>query len=298
MHSRPSHTLGITLYLTGVFLFAVNDALGKWLVADYAVAQLLFLRSAGAGFVLAVLLWRHRPDLRIRGQWLLHIARIAFMAADTFCFYHATKALPLADVMTFYMAAPLIITALSGPLLGERVGGWTWGAVLFGFLGVIIALRPSEAALSTSSLIALAGATMFALAIVSTRKLRGSHWLSLVTWQFAGAGLVGGVLTAGAGEWTSPDALDLCLMFLVGIVSMGCFVAITKAVSITPASTLAPFQYSAIVWAAILGWVVWGDTPTSSIIVGNVIIVISGLVVIYRDAGGGNRAPRPAVELD
>lgn len=286
---RPASNLaGILLFLAGVFFFAVNDALGKWLVADYAVGQLLLLRTVGAGLVLAVMIWRARASLILPDQRGLHLLRIACMAGDTFAFYSATYVLPLADVMTFYLAAPLLITALSVPMLGEKVGPYRWGAVLVGFTGVLIALRPSGAAISWPALVALGGATMFALGITTTRKLRSSHWLPLTAWQFIGAGVVGGI-TAPFG-WVTPPASDLALMLLVGIVSMACFASITKALSLSPASLLAPFQYTAIVWAVLLGWLVWGDIPTPQIILGNAIIVGSGLFVIYREARRGSTA--------
>ncbi len=184
---------GVLLFSLGIFFFAVNDALGKWLVGSYAVGELLLLRSVGALIVLGPMLWLTRPDLDIRDEWPLHLLRVACMAADSFAFYFATRTLPLADVMTFYLAAPLIITALSRPILGERVGAFRWGAVLVGFGGVLVALRPSGAAVSSTALIALFGSFMFACAITITRKLRRTHWLTLTTWQFVGAGLVGAV---------------------------------------------------------------------------------------------------------
>ena len=135
--------MGIALYLIGVFLFALNDALGKWLVADYSVGQLLLLRSVGAAIVLVPMVWHLKVDLFDFGQWRLQVVRILCMAGDTFCFYFATRSMPLADVMTFYMAAPLIITALSVPLLGERVEPFRWGAVIVGFIGVLVITNPT-----------------------------------------------------------------------------------------------------------------------------------------------------------
>ena len=284
---RPAgSSAGVLLYSLGVFLFALNDALGKWLVADYSVGQLLFLRTIGAALVLCPLLWRNRAALRVADQRKLHLARIVCMAADTYSFYFATKALPLADVMTFYLAAPLIITSLAVPLLGERVGLFRWGAVIVGFIGVVIALRPTGAAFSGSALIALFGASMFGLAVTITRKLRDTHWLTLVTWQFVGAGIIGAA--SAVPGWVQPSPADLMLMFLLGIVAMACFVCITKALSIAPASLLAPFQYVSIVWAVILGWLIWGDAPSASIVVGSAIIVASGLVVFYRERRRGS----------
>ena len=269
--------LGVVLYLLGVFLFALNDALGKWLVADYGVGQLMMLRSIGAGIVLAPMIASLRVGLFDFSQAPLQALRILCMAADTYAFYLATRFMPLADVMTFYMAAPLIVTALSAPLLGEKVERFRWIAVSIGFVGVVVALRPSPQAFSWASPLALFGATMFALGQTVTRKLRRTHWLPLVVWQFAGAGVIGAATTPFA--WTTPTAFDLMLMFLVGVVSMACFVFITRALAMTRAAVLAPLQYSAILWATIMGWIVWRDAPTWPILLGNAIIIGSGLFV-------------------
>ncbi len=269
--------LGVALYLLGVFLFALNDALGKWLVADYGVGQLMMLRSIGAGLLLAPMIASLRVGLFDFAQAPLQGLRILCMAADTFSFYLATRFMPLADVMTFYMAAPLIVTALSAPLLGEKVERFRWIAVSIGFVGVVVALHPSPQAFSWASPLALFGATMFALGQTITRKLRRTHWLPLVVWQFAGAGVIGAATTPFA--WSTPTAFDLALMFLVGVVSMACFVFITRALAMTRAAVLAPLQYSAIVWATIMGWIVWRDAPTWPILLGNAIIIGSGLFV-------------------
>src|SRR3974390_2068128 len=142
--SRPGTAgLGVAIYLAGVFLFALNDALGKWLVADYGVGQLMLLRSLGAGLVLAPMHWRLRVSLIDAPRPSLQVLRVLCMAADTFAFFYATRFMPLADVMTFYMAAPLIVTALSAPLLGEKVERFRWIAVSAGFVGVLIAPRPT-----------------------------------------------------------------------------------------------------------------------------------------------------------
>ena len=167
--------LGVVLYLAGVFFFALNDALGKWLVADYGVGQLMLVRSIGAAFVLAPMALALSADAHrsVESPGCRSCACSA-MAADTFAFYCATRYMPLADVMTFYMATPLIVTALSAPLLGEKVERFRWIAVLIGFVGVLIALRPSPQMFSWAAPIALFGATMFALGQTLTRELRRS----------------------------------------------------------------------------------------------------------------------------
>ena len=177
--------LGVVLYLLGVLFFSINDALGKWLVADYGVGQLMMVRSIGAGVVLGPMIVALRPLLFDVEQKPLQLLRVLCISADTFSFYWATRYMPLADVMTFYMATPLIVTALSAPLLGEKVERFRWIAVLVGLLGVVVALRPSPHMFSRAAPIALFGALMFALGQTFTRKLRGAHWLQLTVWQFA-----------------------------------------------------------------------------------------------------------------
>ena len=281
------HGAGIALYSLGVLLFAVNDALGKWLVGPYGVPELLALRSLGAAAVLVPLVWWRRPALDIREQWGLHALRIACAVVDGFAFYFAARSLPLADVMCFYLAAPLIITALSAMALGEPVGRFRWSAVAVGFLGVVVALRPSGAAFSASALVAILGATAFAGSITVTRRLRRTDWLTLTAWQYVGTGLVGLALLPGG--WVAPGAFDLGLMALVGAVSMSCFVCITRALALAPASLLAPFQYASIVWAALMGYAVWGDVPGPSVVLGSLVIVASGLAVLARERMRGAR---------
>ena len=280
--------LGVILYLAGVGLFAVNDALGKWLVKDYGVGQLMMLRSIGAGVVLAPMILSLRVKLIDPRQPGLQVVRVLCAAVDTFAFYYATRYMPLADVMTFYMATPLIVTALSAPLLGEKVERFRWIAVLIGFVGVLIALRPSPQMFSRAAPIALFGATTFALSQTITRELRGIHWLPLVLWQFVGGGLIGAATVPLA--WTTPSLFDLGLMFLVGAVAMVCFIFIVRALALARAAVLAPLQYSAILWAAILGWLIWRDAPTLPIMVGNAIIIGSGLYVAARGKMVGKAA--------
>ena len=272
--------LGVGLYLLGVGFFAINDALGKWLVKDYGVGQLMMLRSIGAVIVLAPMILSLRVNVIDRRRAPLQALRILVAAVDTFSFYYATRFMPLADVMTFYMATPLIVTALSAPLLGEKVERFRWIAVLIGFVGVVIALRPSPQMFTWAAPLALFGAVMFALSQTITRELRGVHWAPLVLWQFVGGGLIGAATVPWA--WTTPTLIDLGLMALVGAVSMLCFICIVQALAMARAAVLAPLQYSAILWAALMGWLVWRDAPTPPILIGNAIIIGSGLYVAAR----------------
>ena len=153
-----SATAGILLMLGGIFLFSVNDALGKWLVATYTVWQVLLIRSAAALLVLAPFIWREGiAPFRQAPKPALQIVRVIFSTLEVAGFYWAVAYLSLADVMTFYLAAPIYVTAVSALFLREQVGWRRWSAVLIGFIGVIIALRPTSASWSAPALIALAG---------------------------------------------------------------------------------------------------------------------------------------------
>ena len=279
------HSLGILCYLIGVAFFALNDALGKHLVGDYSVAQLLFVRGIGAVAVLVPIMLVMRIPFRLTGSKWLHAFRILLQTGDSYCFYFATWHLPLVDVMTFYMAAPIVVTAISGLFLGERVGPYRWSAVIVGFIGVVIALAPGSEEISGNamlgSVIALIGAISFAISLAMTRSLRDNNPFPLVVSQFVVGGVIGACLLPLG--WVSPGVTDFGLMLVLGIVAAGCFLLIARALALAPASLLAPFQYSAIFWAALFGWIWWQHEPTPRIMIGNAILIASGLFVFYRE---------------
>lgn len=283
--AAPRTGTAIFLFSLGIFFFAVNDALGKWLVGSYPVGEILLVRTAGVALFVGPMLIRYPDSRRIPAQRGLHLLRIVVLACDTFAFYFATRSLPLADVMTFYLAAPLFVTVMAVVVLGERIGPWRIAAVLLGFLGVVIALRPSGAALAPGAVVALAGSFSFATSMIITRRLRHAHWLTLVAGQFVGAGLLGAAISSF--DWVTPNPRDAALMVLVGIVSMCCFLSINQALRLAQASVLAPFHYTSIVWAILLGWLVWGDLPTPSMATGIVFIVASGGIVWLRERRAG-----------
>lgn len=272
---------GILLMLAGDFMFALNDAMGKWLVASFSVGQVVLIRSIGAFIVLGpmianqgagMLFHMERPELQL--------LRVVMTTLDTGLFYAAVVYLPLADVMSFYMAGPIYVAALSHLLLGEKVGWRRWLAILVGFCGVLIILKPSSAAFSLSSAYALVGSIAFAFAIILNRRLRGTSDTTLVTWQTIGTLVVGGVLTIGS--WRTPSALDFGAMLLLGIVSCAAHLMITRALKLAPASTLAPLHYTLLLWAVVFGLVFFGDVPGPRILVGSAIVVFAGLFIFHR----------------
>lgn len=272
---------GILIMLAGDFMFALNDAMGKWLVASFSVGQVLLMRSLGAFFVLGPMLAR-KPVAQLfqveKPQWQL--ARVVMATADTGLFYAAVAFLPLADVMTFYMAGPIYVAALSHFLLGERIGWRRWLAVFIGFVGVVIALRPSAAMLSWPSIFGLIGSLSFALSLVLSRALRSTPDTTLVTWQTLGCLAAGMVLSIGA--WNSFDIRELLALLLLGVVSCSAHLMITRSLKLAPASVLAPLQYTLLLWAIVFGWIFFGDFPDRQTLIGAAIIVLAGLFIFHR----------------
>lgn len=288
---------GALLMLAGDFMFALNDAMGKWLVASFSVGQVVLIRSIGAFFVLGPMLARQDAGSLFKVERPgLQFLRVVFVTADTMFFYAAVVYLPLADVMTFYMAGPIYVAALSHLLLGEKVGWRRWLAILIGFGGVVIALRPSSASLSVASVFALVGSLSFALGIVLNRLLRGTSDSTLVTWQTLGA-LAGGVVLSVA-NWQTPGPLDLFAMLLLGVVSCAAHLMITRALKLAPASTLAPLHYSLLLWGVVFGLAFFGDVPDRQILLGSAVIVLAGLFIFHRQKVVDHTVPSETVPRD
>jgi drug/metabolite transporter (DMT)-like permease len=272
---------GIALMIAGIFLFAVNDALGKWLMATYSVGQVLLVRSLAAMVLLAPFIWRDAATFATAPRWGQQALRAVFATVEVGCFYWAVAYLPLADVMAYYLAGPIFVTAIAGTLLGEPVGWRRWSAVVAGFIGVIVCLRPGVAAFTWPALIALIGSFTFSLSMISTRFLRGTSGTVLVTTQTVAA-LIFGIAVAPF-AWVSPNASDLVLLALLGMVAMVAHVCVNRSLTVAPASVVVPYQYTTIVWAVLFGYLVFNDVPDVWMLAGGTIIIGAGLVIFLRE---------------
>lgn len=273
--------VGVFFMLLGDFLFSLNDAMGKWLVTSFSVGQVLVVRSVGSFVILAPMIVGQGTDALLRLERpALHFLRIVLTTADVAFFYAAVAYLPLADVMTFYMAGPIYVAALSHFFLGETIGRRRWLAVIVGFIGVVIALRPSAAMLSWPSIFGLVGSLSFALTLILSRRLRQTSDVTLVTWQTVAALVTGLVLSIG--NWRPVSALDFTAMLALGIVAGSAHMMITRSLKLAPASLLAPLQYSLLLWAIVLGFLFFGDLPDSQIVAGSAVIVLAGLFIFHR----------------
>ncbi len=278
---RSARLAGIGLMLLGVFMFSFGDALGKYLVATYAVGQLLWLRACAALLVLSPLIWRQRAQLfRIERPWLQAI-RILLSTLEVAAFFLATVYLPLADVTTYYLACPIFVTALSALVLREQVGWRRWSAILIGFGGVLIALRPSAQTISWPAMIALGGSLSFSLLMLITRSLRNTPDIVMATSQFAGTFLLGALMSPFG--WVTPNAASLAMFAAAGCISVTALICVNRSLKLAPASVVVPYQYSMIVWAVMFGITVFGDLPQPATIAGAAIIIGAGLYIFLRE---------------
>src|SRR5690606_38946278 len=212
----------------------------------------------------------------------LQFARVFFSTFEVFAFYYAVMYLPLADVMTYWLAAPIYVAAASPFLLGEKVGWRRWLAIFVGFVGVIIALNPSSTMFTAPALISVAGTMAFAFMMISGRQLRGTPDRTLAFFQLLVA-LVA-VLRFAPFDWTPlASRFELVLMLLLGIVATGAHMLVNRALKISDAATVAPLQYTLLFWAVVFGWIFFVEIPTLNVIIGAIFIVASGLFIFFRE---------------
>jgi drug/metabolite transporter (DMT)-like permease len=278
---RSARLAGIALMLLGVFMFSFGDALGKYLVASYAVGQLLWLRACAALLVLSPLIWRQRQQFfRIERPWLQAV-RIVLSTLEVAAFFLAAVYLPLADVTTYYLACPIFVTALSALVLGEQVGWRRWSAILIGFGGVLIALRPSAQTISWPAMIALGGSLSFSVLMLITRSLRNTPDIVMATTQFAGTFVLGALMSPFG--WATPSAASLALFAAAGCISVAALICVNRSLKLAPASVVVPYQYSMIIWAVMFGIAVFGDVPQPATVAGAAIIIGAGLYIFLRE---------------
>ena len=277
-----SSTAGIALMLAGTALFSINDALGKWLLATYSVGELLLVRSVTALILLVPFVYQVGiAAFTGAPRRSLQLLRIVLSTLEVAMFFWAVSYLPLADTVTFYLAGPIYVTAFSVVLLREDVGWWRWTAVLIGFLGVLMALRPSAATFTLPACIALAGSVFFALLMIVTRQLRETSNTVLVAGQLLGTLLFGGAVAPM--DWVKPSLRDFALMSLFGVFSICALACVNRSLKLAAASVVVPYQYTIILWAIVLGFLVFRDVPDAFTLCGAAIIIVAGLFIFWRE---------------
>jgi len=279
---RPG--LGITSAVLAVFLFSTADATAKWLGQTYEPLQIVFLRYAFGLIPVAIMVWRLGGLAALRTERpLAHLLRAMLIFCALLALFTGLRRMPLAEAISIAFTAPLFITALSWPILGERVGPRRWVAVLVGFAGALVMIRPGTAAFRPDALIVLASALCFALSAVVTRRMtRTENSIAMLTYTTLGAGLASAPLVSFV--WRPPELEHLWLFALIGLIGSAAAWFLIMAYRHARAAVVAPFEYLALVWAAVYGWLLWRDQPGPLVWLGAAIIALAGLYVTRHDA--------------
>jgi drug/metabolite transporter (DMT)-like permease len=277
--------LGITLVLASQLVLLVLDISAKWLsVEGMATSEIVFMRYT-MHFLLLVLLFLpiSGPRLWQSNNWKLELVRGCCLLLTTGLNFLAMRYLPLTVTSAIQFTSPLIICALSGPLLGERVGWRRWLAIGIGFLGILVIVRPGSEAFHPASFLSLGCAVFLALFSILTRKLAGVD--TATTQQFyAGATPVVLLLPIAFTDWSWPSLpISWVAFFVMGAAGLGGHYLNSVAHRFASPATLAPFSYLSLIYLSIASWLIFNQPPDQWFIVGVAIIVLSGLYIWLRE---------------
>lgn len=277
--SRPAENIGrgILILVTAMFVFACQDGITKLLANRFAPPQIIWIRF-GAFILLGLWLVRRQGLGRTfhTGALWLQLARGVVLVTQMIGFVLAVRYLPLADTHVIMSSTPLIVTVLAVPLLGETVDLRRWLAVLAGFGGVLVILRPGLGVMAPGSGIALGVAFIYAMFILLTRMVSRVDGAGTTLIWTGTVGLVSMTVAAPL-VWVWPDFQGWCLLGSLAVLSAGSHWLLIKALECAPASVLQPYSYSILLWATVIGALVFGDFPDLYTIAGAAIIVASGL---------------------
>jgi len=282
LHGRSLHAA--LAMLAAVLLFCLMDAGLKQLTTHYPAFQVAAIR--GAASLPFVLVWALAttgvmPLLRVR--WSLHLLRGVLGVAMMFGFVYALRTLPLSTAYSIFFVAPMMITALSVPFLGEKVGPRRWTAIAIGLIGVLVVLRPTgEGMLSLAGAAVLLSAFGYSVSAITVRVLaRTDSTQAMMVWLLALMAVGAGLLAVP--DWVPIRASDGWLILGVGIAGALGQYAITEAFRMGEASLIAPLEYTALVWGVLLDATLWGVLPDAVTWLGAGIIVASGLYLLRRE---------------
>ena len=281
----------ILLKVASAFLFAVMSVLVRWLGDRYPVGQVVFFRSAFAVLpVVVIYAWQGELIAALRiGRPIGHLGRGLTAVGAMFCNFTALALLPVVDATAISFVAPLFAVALSALILKERVRIYRWSAVFLGFSGVLVMLLPQfdigHSAASGSGvgvITGLIGAVFAAGSSIQTRALTTSESTSSIVLYFSLICTLAGLATWPLG-WLTPNGPELVALIVIGICGGGAHILLTESYRLAPASLIAPFDYTSMLWALVLGFLVFAEVPSALVFVGAGIIAAAGLFVIWRE---------------
>jgi drug/metabolite transporter (DMT)-like permease len=279
-----SHLRGVLSMLVAVAAFSLMDASMKTLAPHYPPMQITTLR--GLTSLPLVLLWAlvdGGPAQLVRVRWPLHLLRGVLSVVMLVAFVYALKTLPLTEAYSLFFVAPLLITALAVPILGEKVGWRRWAAIVVGLCGTLIVLRPTGSGmLSLGGLAVLVSATGYSLSAITVRVLgRTDSTQSMVFWMLAMLSVFS--IAFAWRDWVPLDAAHWKPIVVLGLSGAIGQYGITEAFRRAPASVIAPLEYTALIWGLGLDWFLWGTLPDRWMMAGAAVIVACGLYLVRRE---------------
>lgn len=298
--------LGIAAAVAAIVALSMQDALIKSISGDYPLHQVILVRASVALVIIAAIVrWEGGIAVLKSEQPALQVIRgLLIVAANTF-FFLGLAALPLAEAVAIFFVAPVLITALAAPMLGEQIGAYRWSAVCIGFLGVLVIMRPGSEAFRPEALFPLAAALAYALTQMLTRKLGVRSKASALAFyiqatfviisSLVGFG-VGDGRFSGSGHpsvefllraWSWPDGPDFVLMVIIGMINAFGSYLISQAYRKGEAATVAPFEYCAVPLSVVWGWVLFEELPAGPAWLGMALIVGAGLFLFHREMKRG-----------
>jgi drug/metabolite transporter (DMT)-like permease len=276
---------GVGLALAAAALFVTMDSCVKLLTARYPILQIVAINAFLAAVLTgSVARWHKGPSaLRSRRPWMQLLRGLGLLVIACLGFY-AYAHLPLAEAYAILFSMPLIITGLAGPLLGERVGWQRWTAVVVGFAGVLVILWPGPEGIQLAALAALGNAVLASFTLIVMRVMREETPESFVVYG-------NGTVAAGAAfvlpfVWTTPSLPDLALFLAAGAAASLASLCIAKAYQSAPASVVAPFQYTQLLYALVIGVVLFGNVPDARMLAGAARVIGCGLYILRQGASG------------
>jgi drug/metabolite transporter (DMT)-like permease len=275
---------GILMMIAATVLFAGASAASKWLVAEYPVGEVLFLRSlasliGGAAVILPVTGLSVFATRRPRD----HLARGLSQSISQLALLLAFSLMPLAGAVAINFSAPLFSALVSIVWLRETAGPARWTALLVGFFGVLVVSHPGTDSLTLGALFALGNAIMYGTVTVAVRGMtRTESSNTLLMWQLTTIAFFHSFLLLFGWKWPAPA--DAGMLFASGFANAVGQYFWTQALRLAPATAVSPFYYLMLVWALVIGFLVWGDVPSTGLLIGSVIVVASGLFLLWREA--------------
>lgn len=285
---------GIAMQIVAVAGFSVMGMMIKLLEGRYPTSEVILFRCWPALIPLLLYLPMQGGFSALKTRrpfW--HLVRTVSGLVSMFVGFYALSQMALADYVAISFTAPLFGTLLSIPLLGERVGVWRLGAVAVGFAGAVVTLGPLSGSLDPVALFALGSALGYGVAMISMRKLGATDKSAATVFYFTlGSGAVSLALVSMPGQWVTPTVDDLAILMGIGLLGGVAQIFMTEAFRLAPPSVVAPFDYTAMIWAMAFGFLIFGTVPGWNVFVGAGMIAASGLYIIHRERVRGIKRGR------